>query len=95
MGGQNPLQSAHLRASANAKGDAAGHRRREEDAVGVVIDVLTTPLHRGDLRLFGHAVLRAPALDGRLQLISYETSGVSPGYLDGAVERAQAVCSAR
>lgn len=55
----------------------------------------TTPQHRGDLRLFGHTVLRAPALSGRLQLISCETSGVSPGHLDGAVERAQAVCSAR
>ena len=55
----------------------------------------TSAQHRGDMGLFGHAVLREPALSGRLQLISCETSGVSPGHLDGAVERAQTVCSTR
>ena len=32
------LQSAHLGACADAQGDAAGHRGREEDAVGVVMN---------------------------------------------------------
>ena len=44
-----------------------------------------------DQRLFGHAVLRRPWLDGRLDLVSCETSGVSPGQLDGAIEGAQVV----
>jgi len=52
---------------------------------------LTTAGGREDQRLFGHAALRHPLLDGRLHLISCETSGVSPGHLDGAVERAETV----
>jgi monoamine oxidase len=44
-----------------------------------------------DQRLFGHPFLRRPLLDGRLHLVSCETSGVSPGHLSGAVERAEAV----
>ena len=47
----------------------------------------------GDGRLLGHPRLREPLLGGRLQLISTETSGTSPGHLDGAVERAEAVAA--
>ncbi len=54
----------------------------------------TTTGEAEDQRLFGHPFLRAPLLDGRLQLISCETSGVSPGHLDGAIERAETVCEA-
>lgn len=53
----------------------------------------TRPLHRSDPQLLGHHVLRQPLLGGRLHMISCETSGRSPGHLDGAVERAQAVCA--
>jgi monoamine oxidase len=52
----------------------------------------TTASGEENERLFGHRLLREPFLDGRLHLISCETSGVSPGHLDGAVERAEAVC---
>jgi monoamine oxidase len=45
----------------------------------------------GDDRLFAHPFLREPALAGRLHLVSCETSGVSPGHLNGAVERARSV----
>lgn len=45
-------------------------------------------------QLMGHPVLRAPLLGGRLHLCSTETSGVSPGHIDGAVERAEAVARA-
>ena len=53
-------------------------------------------LHSGDDEsddesLFGHPMLHDPALDGRLHLISSETSSLSPGHLAGAVERAQTV----
>ncbi len=48
----------------------------------------------GDMRLFGHPFLREPLLEGRLHLASTETSGVSPGHMDGAVERAHAVADA-
>ncbi len=47
----------------------------------------------GSPRLLGHPALRAPLLDGRLHLVSTETSGVSPGHMDGAVERAEAVAA--
>lgn len=39
----------------------------------------------------GHPRLHQPAMGGRLHLISCETSAISPGHLDGAVERAEAV----
>ena len=52
----------------------------------------TTSSEASDQRLFGHPMLREPFLDGRLHFISCETSGVSPGHLDGAIERAEAVC---
>jgi monoamine oxidase len=42
-------------------------------------------------QLLGHPLLRAPALGGRLHLCSTETSATSPGHIDGAVERAEAV----
>jgi len=45
----------------------------------------------GDPRLLGHPTLREPLLDGRLHLVSTETSGVSPGHMDGAIERAEHV----
>ncbi len=54
-------------------------------------EAFTTASGHEDGQLFGHARLRQPALDGRLHLISCETSGVSPGHLDGAVERAESV----
>jgi monoamine oxidase len=41
--------------------------------------------------LLGHPALREPALGGRFHLISCETSGESPGHINGAVERALAV----
>lgn len=41
--------------------------------------------------LFGHPSLQEAAMGGRLHLISCETSSRSPGHLDGAVERAEAV----
>ena len=43
------------------------------------------------LQLLGHARLREPLMGGRLHLISTETSGQSPGHLDGALERADTV----
>lgn len=42
----------------------------------------------------GHPRLRAPRLGGRLHLVSTETARGSPGHLDGAVERAEAVAAA-
>jgi len=45
-------------------------------------------------RLFGHSALRAPFLDGTLHLVGCETSGISPGHLNGAAERADKVCGA-
>ena len=42
-------------------------------------------------QLLGHPLLRQPALGGRLHLCSTETSATSPGHIDGAVERAEAV----
>ena len=52
----------------------------------------TTTSEVEDQRLFGHPMLREPLLGDRLHLVSCETSGVSPGHLDGAVERAETVC---
>ncbi len=40
----------------------------------------------------GHPMLQQSFLHGRLFLISCETSGVSPGHIDGAIERAESVC---
>ena len=51
----------------------------------------TTTSEPEDPRLFGHRLLREPFLDGRLHFISCETSELSPGHLDGAIERAEAV----
>ncbi|MEL6345056.1 MAG: FAD-dependent oxidoreductase [Myxococcota bacterium] len=45
----------------------------------------------GPTRWFGHPALRAPMFGGRLHLIGTETSAVSPGHIDGAVERALTV----
>lgn len=42
-------------------------------------------------RRIGHPRLREPWLGGRVHWISTETSGFSPGHMDGAVERAEAV----
>jgi monoamine oxidase len=39
----------------------------------------------------GHPRLRVPRLGGRLHLVATETASGSPGHLDGAVERAEAV----
>jgi len=47
----------------------------------------------GNERLLGATWLREPLLGGRLHLVSTETSGKSPGHLDGAVERAEAVAA--
>jgi len=47
----------------------------------------------GDDRAYGAPWLREPLMDGLLHLVSTETSGVSPGHLDGAVERAEAVAA--
>lgn len=44
--------------------------------------------HPADHQLFGHAILRQPQLNGRLHLISTETSGVNTGHIDGAIYRA-------
>jgi monoamine oxidase len=52
----------------------------------------TTSSESEEPHLFSHPTLREPFLDGRLHLISCETSAVSPGHLDGAIERAEAVC---
>ena len=41
--------------------------------------------------LLGHPLLRVPALGGRLHLCATETAAESPGHIDGAVERAEAV----
>jgi monoamine oxidase len=51
----------------------------------------TTNRPPDSLQWRGHERLRRPLLDGRLHLISCETALVSPGHLDGAVERAEAV----
>jgi monoamine oxidase len=48
----------------------------------------------GERARMGHPRLRQPALGGRLHLVSTETSAVSPGHVDGAVERAEAVALA-
>ncbi|TNE84732.1 MAG: hypothetical protein EP330_28350 [Deltaproteobacteria bacterium] len=54
----------------------------------------TAPLLGGDdVNAMGHPALRAPLFDGRVHLCSTETSGVSPGHLDGAVERAETVAA--
>lgn len=53
----------------------------------------TTRSGREDPRLLGHPALRQPLLGGRLHLIGCETSGISPGHLNGAVERAETVCA--
>lgn len=42
----------------------------------------------------GHPRLRESRLHGRMHLISTETSGLSPGHIEGAVERAQSVAAA-
>ena len=43
------------------------------------------------VRLFGHPGLQQPQWDGRLHVVSAETSAASPGHLDGAIERAVVV----
>lgn len=45
-------------------------------------------------RLFGHALLRRPFLDGRLHLAASETAAVSTGHINGAVARANEVAKA-
>ena len=47
-----------------------------------------------DQSLLGSPRLQQPLLSGRLHLISTETSAISPGHIDGAVERAEAVAQA-
>jgi monoamine oxidase len=54
----------------------------------------TEPDPDPDPRLFGHPLLREPFLNRALHLIGCETSGVSPGHLNGAVERANTVSAA-
>ncbi len=44
-----------------------------------------------DQTLFAHPSLHKPALGGRLHLTSCETSTVSPGHLNGAIERSLTV----
>jgi len=51
----------------------------------------TTTGRDGDQKLLGHRALREPLMAGRLHLVATETSGVSPGHMDGAVERAEVV----
>ncbi len=46
-----------------------------------------------ELAAMGHPALRAAHWDGRLHLCSTETAAGSPGHLDGAVERAEAVAA--
>ncbi|MFK7930133.1 MAG: flavin monoamine oxidase family protein [Myxococcota bacterium] len=53
------------------------------------------PSAQDRMSLLGDPRLRDPSLDGRLHLISCETSAVSPGHINGAVERAIAVCEGR
>lgn len=46
-----------------------------------------------ELERMGAPALRRPLLGGRLHLCSTETSAVSPGHLEGAIERAEAVAA--